>query len=204
VLETRTVIPVGAREAIPVDVRIVSATHRSLRREVEAGRFRADLMFRLRVIPIFLPPLRARPGDVRLLCERFIAEMNPKSRRRIEHVAPAAMRILEGYPFPGNVRELKNVLAYAYAIGDGPVLRPADLPPELQEATSAMDAEEPIPRAEPSPARVEPTAPLTPEAQRIVHVLERTAGNRDRAARILGLSRVTLWRRMRALGLIPG
>jgi transcriptional regulator with PAS, ATPase and Fis domain len=198
VIETRAVIPVGAREAIPVDVRIVSATHRALRKEVEAGRFRADLMFRLRVIPIYLPPLRARRGDVRLLCERFIAQMNEKGRRRVEHVAPAAMAVLDAYPFPGNVRELRNVLAYAFAIGDGPVLGTADLPPELLEPQGALDSEAPS-MIQPAP---EPARALSPEAQRIAHVLERTAGNRDRAARILGLSRVTLWRRMRALGLL--
>ncbi|APR75772.1 Nitrogen regulation protein NtrC [Minicystis rosea] len=200
VIETRTVIPIGAREAIPVDVRIVSATHRALRKEVEAGRFRADLMFRLRVIPIFLPPLRERPGDVRLLCERFIEEMNERSRRRVERLAPAALRILSMYAFPGNVRELKNVLAYAYAIGDGPILDAADLPPELTEPSAASDD---VPRgAAPAPARSDAVRGLSPEAQRIAHVLERTAGNRGRAARILGLSRVTLWRRMRALGLL--
>jgi transcriptional regulator with PAS, ATPase and Fis domain len=198
VVETHTVIPVGGREAIPVDVRVVSATHRSLRKEVEAGRFRADLMFRLRVIPIFLPPLRARPGDVPLLCARFIAAENEKGRRRIEHVAPPAMAILEAYSFPGNVRELKNVLAYAFAIGIGPILRPADLPLELTDPQASLGGGAPAVSAPRSPAR----EGLSPEAQRIAHVLERTAGNRDRAAQILGLSRVTLWRRMRSLGLL--
>jgi transcriptional regulator with PAS, ATPase and Fis domain len=201
VLETHTVIPVGAREPIPVDVRVVSATHRALRREVEAGRFRADLMFRLRVIPIFLPPLRARPGDVRLLSERFVALMNERSARRIEQISPAALEILEAYAFPGNVRELMNVLTYAYAIGEGAVLRPADLPPELHDPTLSLDADDPSARAEPALPRAEPRPPLSPEAQRIVHVLERAAGNRSRAARILGLSRVTLWRKMKTLGL---
>ena len=218
VVETHTVIPVGAREAIPVDVRVVSATHRSLRKEVEAGRFRADLMFRLRVIPIFLPPLRERPGDVRLLCARFIDEMNesPRNRRRIEQVAPSALQLLDAYDWPGNVRELRNVLAYAYAIGDGPVLGTADLPSEITDAGAASDAETrgavrgELPsvearRATGEGAEPSPTPPLSPEGQRIAHVLERTSGNRDRAAQILGLSRVTLWRRMRSLGLLkPG
>jgi transcriptional regulator with PAS, ATPase and Fis domain len=196
VLETRTVVPVGAREAKPVDVRIVSATHRALRREVEAGRFRADLMFRLRVVPIYLPPLRARKGDVRLLSERFVEQMNAEHRRRIERIAPAAMRLLEAYDFPGNVRELRNALAYAYAVGDGPILAPTDLPPELSDARLMTgEAQAPAPPL---------ATKLSPEAQRIAHVLERTAGNRDRAAKILGISRVTLWRHMRALGLLPG
>jgi transcriptional regulator of acetoin/glycerol metabolism len=100
VLETHTVLPVGARQPVPVDVRIVSATHRSLRDAVEAGRFRADLMYRLRVIPIFLPPLRARRGDVMLLAQRFVDELNARGRRRVERVAPATRAVLEAYDWP--------------------------------------------------------------------------------------------------------
>lgn len=196
VLETRTVTPVGGRDAIPVDVRIVSATHRSLRQRVEAGSFRADLMYRLRVIPIFLPPLRERTGDIELLFLRFIEEMNPESRRKIERISPAARRLLLAYPFPGNVRELRNVLAYAYAIGDGPALVPTDLPPEFI-SPEAIPTESIRTESPPATSSVHPS----PEAQRILHVLERTAGNRERAAKILGISRVTLWRRMRELGL---
>lgn len=207
VLETRTVTPVGGRESIPVDVRIVSATHRSLRQQVEAGRFRADLMYRLRVIPVFLPPLRERIGDIRLLCLRFIEEMNRQNRRRIERISPAAERLLLAYPFPGNVRELRNVLAYAYAIGDGPSLVPTDLPPEIVApeisfAPSGPLIARPPSTLPPSPSPSPPTLPrVSKEAERIMHVLERTAGNRERAAKILGVSRVTLWRRMRELGL---
>ncbi len=190
VIETRTVIPVGARDPVPVDVRFVSATHRALRREAEAGRFRADLMYRLRVIPIFLPPLRDRPGDVRLLCEKLCETYNETKRRKIEHVSPAALEVLMRYDFPGNVRELKNVLSYAYAIGDGPILVHADLPPELFEST-------------PDPASAAPAPPppsaASPEATRILRALERTGGSRERAAQLLGMSRVTLWRRMREL-----
>jgi transcriptional regulator with PAS, ATPase and Fis domain len=193
VIEMRTVIPVGARDPIPVDVRIVSATHRSLRAEVEAGRFRADLMFRLRVIPIRLPPLRERPADISLIGQKIIDELNARGRRQITSIAPAAAVALERYEWPGNVRELKNVLAYAFAIGTGPVLELADLPAEL--ATPATRDEVVVaPGAEPSDE-------LTPEVRRIRDALVRTAGNRDRAAKLLGMSRVTLWRRMRELGL---
>jgi transcriptional regulator with PAS, ATPase and Fis domain len=198
VLETHMVLPVGAREPVPVDVRVVSATHRALRKEVEAGRFRADLMYRLRVIPVYLPPLRARPGDVGLLCRQLIEQLNAKNRRRIEHISPAALRILEDYDYPGNVRELKNVLTYAYAIGEGAVLVPSDLPPELADPSFSYDGSAPVK----SPAPAAPAAALPAEAQRIAHVLERTSGNREKAAQILGLSRVTLWRRMKELGLL--
>jgi transcriptional regulator with PAS, ATPase and Fis domain len=193
VLESRTVLPVGGRKPIPVDVRFVSATHRALRKEVEAGRFRGDLMYRLRVIPIFLPPLRAHPADVRLLVQNFIAEARERRQTKLEQVSPEALRILERHDWPGNVRELKNVLAYAFALADGPILLPTDLPPEL---TSKQGADGP-----PEPPHDIPRRPSDPEAERIARALERAGGSRERAAKILGISRVTLWRRMRSLGL---
>lgn len=198
VLETRTVLPVGGREAFPVDVRIVSATHRALRKEVEAGRFRADLMYRLRVIPIFLPPLRERHGDVQLLAEKMIVEMNAKSRRTVLQITPAAIAVLEAHPFSGNVRELRNVLQYAFAIGEGPILLPSDLPPELVRGDGDAAL---LPPASTMSTPVVATENLSPEAARIHRALERAGGNRERAAKILGLSRVTLWRRLRELGI---
>jgi len=195
VIETKTVIPVGARDPIPVDVRIVSATHRSLRAEVERGTFRADLMYRLRVFPLFLPPLRDRRDDIALLAEKHVERLSEKSARKIEHISAAAVEVLRRHRWPGNVRELHNALSYAMVIGDGPVLRPSDLPPELLDPTL-----DPVTSAEVSGPAEPPTAG-DPEARRILDVLERTGGNRDRAAKILGLSRVTLWRRMKALGL---
>jgi transcriptional regulator with PAS, ATPase and Fis domain len=193
VLETRSVLPVGARKPVEVDVRVVSATHRSLRRDVEAGRFRADLMYRLRVIPIFLPALRERRDDIGLLCEKFIERMNPKARRRIERVAPSALHLLGRHDWPGNVRELRNVLAYAYAVGDGPILQPNDLPQELLDEVLRLGS-----AAMTDTARA---TPLGPEAQKVLTALERAGGNKRRAAEILGVSRVTLWRRLRELGL---
>ncbi|MFS8065487.1 MAG: sigma-54 interaction domain-containing protein, partial [Byssovorax sp.] len=197
VLETRSVIPVGGRDPVAVDTRIITATHRALRKEVEAGRFRADLMYRLRVVPIFIPALRDRPGDVMLLLERLIDRLNQRGGRHVESVSPAARARLEAHDFPGNVRELKNLLEYAYVIGEGPTLLETDLPPELSEPS-----DDGVPFA----ANVPPPPPATdqttsPEAARILRALERSGGSRDRAAKVLGYSRVTLWRRMRALGL---
>lgn len=201
VIETRTVIPVGGRDPIPVDVRVISATHRALRKEVEAGRFRADLMYRLRVIPIFLPPLRERPGDIRLLAEKLVSEMNGKSRRTVQQIAPSAIELMERYAFLGNVRELRNVISYAFAIGDGPILLPSDLPPELLESDAGLEDEAAgvTQHTPPRAAALE----LSPEAARIKRALDRAAGNRERAAKILGFSRITLWRRMRELGIEP-
>ncbi len=197
VLETHTVIPVGAREPIPVDVRVVAATHRALRKEVEAGRFRADLMYRLRVIPVFLPALRERRSDIELLVERFVDEANRRGKRRIDRIAPAALATLEHHDWPGNVRELRNVIEYVFAIGQGPELVPNDLPPELLEPELGEHPAMVAPPAVVRPA----TAEASPEARRIAAALSRTSGNREQAAKLLGLSRVTLWRRMKALGL---
>ncbi|WIG94266.1 sigma 54-interacting transcriptional regulator [Myxococcus sp. SDU36] len=187
VLETRTVIPVGGRQPVPVDVRIIAATHRPLRREVEAGRFRADLMYRLRVVPLFLPTLRERRGDILPLALRFLEELHQRGTRRVQRFSPGARRLLEEHPWPGNVRELRNVVEYAYVIGEGPVVHEADLPPEFSE-----------PRQPAPVTRPAPEASLEPE--RIRAALAQVDGNRSEAARLLGVSRVTLWRRLRALG----
>ena len=199
VLETHTVMPVGGREPIAVDVRIVAATHRALRKDVEAGRFRADLMYRLRVIPIFIPPLRARGADVVLLADRFIDQMNTRSPRKIGRISQSAKAALARYAWPGNVRELKNVLEYAFAIGDGPVLVESDLPPEL--LSPAADDDEAAPQAN-TPPPLPDSAEASPEAAKILRAIERAGGSRARAAQSLGISRITLWRRMKELALV--
>lgn len=197
VLETREILPVGARDPVSVDVRIIAATHRSLRKEVEQGRFRADLMYRLRVIPIFLPPLHARGNDVLLLALKLIEEMNQRSSRKVSHIAPSAAEALVRYAWPGNIRELRNALEYAYAIGEGPVLVSSDLPPELTSNESIdIEASPPV-----NTSPISSQAGQSKESERILRAIERSSGNRDRAAKILGISRITLWRRMKALGI---
>jgi len=199
VLETHSVIPVGSVEPSAVDVRIVAATHQPLRTAVEQGRFRADLMYRLRIVPVFLPPLAARCGDVELLTHKLIEQLNQQSGRRITRVSPGALEALTEYPWPGNVRELRSALEYAYVIGDGNQLVETDLPPEIVGGDTAA------PRANTSPITATTSSAGDgdrPEARRIRVALERAAGNRERAAQILGMSRVTLWRRMRSLGLL--
>jgi transcriptional regulator with PAS, ATPase and Fis domain len=185
VLETHTVMPVGAQRTVPVDVRIVAATHRSLRAEVEAGRFREDLMYRLRVVPIRLPPLRARPGDVMLLATRMLDELNAAGGRAIASIGPEAQGVLERYPWPGNVRELRNALEHAYVVGDGPVLAPADLPDEIVHPDVGDEV-----------ISLPGVAAADDEMRRIRAALAQTGGHRGKAARLLGMSRVTLWRRL--------
>jgi transcriptional regulator with PAS, ATPase and Fis domain len=194
VLQEKSVIPVGGRAPVPVDVRIVSATHRSLREAVDAGEFRADLMYRIRVVPLFLPPLRERRSDIMLLVDKFIEMQSRRGEREIRGVSPGGRLVLEGYDWPGNVRELQNVIEYAFAMGQGPILTESDLPPELL-------GEEPGPRLanRPRPRKVHTGSP---EAERIAVALERAAGHRGRAAQSLGMSRVTLWRKMKQYGLL--
>ncbi len=188
VTQERQVLPVGSTRPVLVDVRIISATHRSLRREVEAGRFRADLMYRLRVIPLYLPALRERPADIEPLSLRHLTALSERGKRKVESITPAAMRLLMAHDWPGNVRELQNVLEYAYLMGDGPSVSETELPPEL---------------GQPSPFAVQPTGsePQSQEVERVRRALERASGNRSQAADSLGISRSTLWRRMKEHGL---
>ncbi|MCA9644434.1 MAG: sigma 54-interacting transcriptional regulator, partial [Myxococcales bacterium] len=185
--------PIGGREPIPVDVRVVTATHRSLRSEVAAGRFRADLMYRLRVIPLFLPALRERPQDVGLLSQHFVTQWNQRSKRQVSHVSSGALRALESYDWPGNVRELQNAIEYAFVMGSGAVLTEAELPPEVR-------GDAPLAPASLNVA-AEPDVDLPAEARRLVQALERAGGSRERAAQSLGISRTTLWRKLRRYGL---
>ena len=180
VLEERSVIPVGGARPVPVDVRLIAATHQSLRQRVRDGRFREDLMFRLRVVPIFLPPLRERRRDVSALLWRFIGERNTSGPRVVDTVAPDAMRALLDHAWPGNVRELRNVVDYAFAVGRGSELRRDQLPPELREGPEVLVA-----------------APRGPgdEAEELRAALRRTGGHIGRAAELLGMSRTTLWRK---------
>ncbi|AKT38917.1 sigma-54 interaction domain-containing protein [Chondromyces crocatus] len=214
VLETHTIIPVGGREPVSVDVRIISATHRALRREVEQGRFRADLMYRLRVVPIFLPALRERPGDILPLAEQFLAEFNAQGGRQVKRIAPRARRQMEEYPWPGNVRELRNAMEYAHVMGERETLTEADLPPEFNEQArpvrlplspasvttpaSEVEAHSCSSRASRAPPReVAPGETIEVSLDEIRRALALARGRRAHAAELLGISRVTLWRRLK-------
>ncbi|MHC4934276.1 MAG: sigma-54 interaction domain-containing protein [Planctomycetota bacterium] len=188
VLEQRQVAPLGGDREIAVDVRVIAATHRALREEVKAGRFREDLMYRLRVVPVFLPPLRERRGDVEVLLWHLLEEFNARGPRRVERVAPDAMRALLDHAWPGNVRELRNVVEYAFAVGRGPELRRDELPPELQEGAQERRAGAPT-------ARV--TRRDGDEKARIREALQLSEGRINEAADRLGMSRATFWRKRR-------
>lgn len=185
VLQEQSFIPVGGDAAITVDVRIIAATHRSLREEVKAGRFREDLMYRLRVVPIFLPPLRERVQDVDLLLWQCIQQHNQHGPRHVDSIAPDAMRRLLDHRWPGNVRELKNVIEYAFAVGRGNAITMDDLPPEFREA----------PRSNNTLLTSDISSGRMNEAELIREVLQSADGHLETAARQLGMSRATLWRK---------
>lgn len=194
VIQERNYIPVGGDHSINVDVRIVAATHRSLREEAKKGRFREDLMYRLRVVPIFIPPLRERREDISLLLWHFIHQHNADNVRKIEKIEPQAMRILLDYAWPGNIRELHNVVEYAFAVGRGATLRCSELPPEFREPRD-VEARFSAPPfiSQPLTAEQETTA--------IRQALEKSNGMITTAARLLGMSRATFWRKRKLYGL---
>jgi two-component system response regulator AtoC len=186
VLQEQSFVPLGGTESVTVDVRVISATNKALRDEVNAGRFREDLMYRVRVVPLFLPRLAQRQGDVAALTWHFIEEYNARGRRRIDAIAGDAMEAMLAYPWPGNVRELHNVMEYAYAVGEGPTLQLGDLTPELRDEPP-MDQDHDPPQI---------TAREL-ERRRLVEALRRSEGRKGEAARLLGVSRSTLWRKLR-------
>jgi transcriptional regulator with PAS, ATPase and Fis domain len=187
VLEERVVTPVGASKEIAVDVRVVAATHRALRREVDAGRFREDLMYRLRVVPILIPPLRDRGGDVEVLLRFFLRRFNKNGPRHVETIAPDAMRALLNHRWPGNVRELRNVVEYAFAVGRGEELLLEELPPEFDDERSV--------------AIEDGKGGEQSERERIREALQLEGGAVNAAAKRLGMSRATFWRKRQKHGL---
>jgi len=194
-LESGVITPLDGGPPKLVAPRVIAAAHVPLHTQVAHGRFRADLFYRLGAVTLHLPPLRARRGDVALLLEKFVAEMNERGRRRIERVAPNASARLEQHSWPGNVRELLVAIEAAFATGQGPVLGADELPSEVEPLALRESVKV---SAIPSPIPIEDMD----EAMRIRRALEQASGDRVQAATMLGMSRTTLWRRMRALGLL--
>jgi len=142
VLQERRVDRVGGTRPVEVDVRVVAATHRDLEHDVAAGRFRADLFYRINVVPLHLPPLRERPGDIRQLAEHFLAPGQRENDRPPKRLASETLALLERYPWPGNVRELANAMEHAMALAEGEALEPEDLPEAVRHAARGAELRE--------------------------------------------------------------
>jgi transcriptional regulator with GAF, ATPase, and Fis domain len=195
VLQEHTYERVGDSQTRRTNARIIAATNRNLRRLVADGRFREDLYYRLRVFPLELPPLRSRREDIEPMARLLLSRVGSRTGRALR-LSPEAVRVLLSYEWPGNVRELENALEFAATVCQGQTLQPEDLPPEVIAAGPAP-GEEPalLPRPRPS-------APLPIRDDRDLRTaLEMNRWNREATARALGVSRSTLWRRMRAASL---
>jgi DNA-binding NtrC family response regulator len=188
-LEEKTFKRVGGLGDIRVDVRVVAATNRDLEREVKAGKFREDLFYRLQVMPIALPSVRERRGDVSLLARYFIDQFNREFRKRVRGLSPAAATVLEQYQWPGNVRELRNAIERAMLLSDRAYLEPQDFtltrtvnPTEFRLPAEGVNLED-------------------VERQLLVQALERAGGNQTQAAQLLGINRDQVRYRIEKFGL---
>ena len=188
VIENKTFRRVGGVKDLRVNTRIISATNRDLKRAIEEGKFRSDLYYRLQVIPIYLAPLRERTDDIVLLANHFISVFNREFKKNVKKVSPAVGSLLERYRWPGNVREVKNVIERAMLLEAEEELLAAHLPPEIVHGeppaehggeTTALDGFYPISLADMEKILIERT-------------IKESAGNKSKAARILGISRQTL------------
>lgn len=191
VLEERQFERVGGQETISVDVRLVAATNRDLKKLVEEGRFREDLFYRLYVVVVQLPPLRERASDIPLLVNHFVKQFAQSHGKTIESITPEAVDILAAYSWPGNVRELKNVVERMVVLTRGAKLTARDIPASIKEHSSKH-------------ATLTATGDLSleeAEKRLILHALKMQNGNRTRAAAQLGISRRTLHRKLNAYGL---
>jgi transcriptional regulator with PAS, ATPase and Fis domain len=185
VLQEREVQPLGAQTPVPVDVRIVTATHRDLDALVADGRFRQDLLYRINVIEVRVPPLRDRPDDVAALVAHFLDKHGARLGRPGCTVSDEAMLVLRRHTWPGNVRELENAIERALVLGTGPVIGVEDLPDNLRRQT-------------PSIAHGDIGRRLADvEREHILRTLRAVKGNKSAAARTLGLNRKTLYRKLR-------
>jgi len=182
-LQERTIRRVGGNDPIPVDVRVVAATNRDLRKLAAEGEFRDDLYYRLNVVTITVPPLRERSSDIPLLAQHFLETFAQRTELPVKRLAPEALALLAAYHWPGNVRELENVIERAVALSSSETLLPDDFPPQLREESGRT------PRL--------PAAGMTLEEVKrwyVNKVLEEAGGNKLRAAELLGIDRRTLYR----------
>jgi len=190
VLEEKIVERVGSSTPITTDVRIISATNKDLLQLVEQGAYRKDFYFRINVIPIVLPPLRQRVDDIPLLAEKFFTKLRLKSGKEIAGISRETMEVLVNHSWPGNVRELKGAFEYAFVTCHDEMIQPFHLPETILR-----------PKAAETGGKKKAFSLKEIEKQELLEVLARTGGNQSKAAEILGVSRVTVWNRMRRFGI---
>lgn len=191
VLQENMIERVGGNSSIPVDVRIIAASNKSLEEMVKEREFREDLFYRLNVIPIHLPPLRARISDIEILANTFLEKFNKKLNRYIRAIDPSVIELFKCYSWPGNVRELENVIEYGVNMASGSTIRVCDLPRRLKGNDSG---EEPHEEEVITPIRELERA----EIEKAVKIFGNTSEGIERAAEALGISRATMYRKIRS------
>jgi two-component system response regulator HydG len=196
VLQERKFERVGGEETVEVDVRVVSATNRDLAAMVKASRFREDLYYRLDVVPITLPPLRERPGDVEELARYFVSRMAPRLGRAVTTIAPEALELLRRHRWPGNVRELENVIEQALVFAEGEKVRPEDLPDGLRKAPRAPVL--PVPQGDRSLTEILEDL----ERHLILAAYEKARGVKAETARLLRIKPSALYYKLEKYGIV--
>ena len=190
VLEEGEFTPLGHTKSLKTDFRVVAATNRDLKQMAKEGTFREDLYYRLNVVKISLPPLRERKEDIPLLVEHFIHKFNLLKGRTVRGLSPEVMALFLAYPFPGNIREMENIIEYSYILCKGPTIEMEHLPSDLKEWAASH------------PTVQTPMGSLAKEeVARIQQALSKHKGNKVATAKELGISRTTLWRRIKKYGL---
>ncbi|MEW6352449.1 MAG: sigma 54-interacting transcriptional regulator [Thermodesulfobacteriota bacterium] len=206
-LDDKVLHPLGSTKGVHVDVRVIAATHRNLEQMVREGRFRQDLLFRLNVIRLHLPPLARRTGDVKMLMDHFLHTFNPRFGKKVKSFDTAAHDTLLAYRYPGNVRELRNIIEYAVNVSNGHVVTVSDLPEYLTHSEPFSEVEHLFGEQESAPEQMpEPRSSdlKWEDAERgmIMDAMKKARGRRSEAAEILGWARSTLWRKMKRYGII--
>ena len=189
VLEEKEIERVGDHKPIKVDVRIISATHRDLEEQIARGLFREDLFFRINVFPLVCPTLSERPEDIPIIVQNFLKRNNQKSGKKILGLTPGAIEKLTSYYWPGNVRELRNAIEYAYVLCPGGGIDEKHLPPKILKQGSIKRK---------TGAESED---FKQEKEKMIEALRKAEGNQSEAGRILGISRVTVWKRIKKYGI---
>ncbi len=194
VIQEKEVLPVGGEKPIPVDVRFIAATHRDLNKDVSNGRFRQDLFYRLNIITIQLPPLSERNGDIPLLAYHFLAKKSKTLNKDIQVIDQDSVDLLCQYSWPGNIRELENIIERAVVLSSGPSIRVSDLPEYIRNLSVEVYRH---------PSSRVPTLE-DQEKNYIKWVMKKCDGNKTKAAKIMGIDRVSLWRKIKRFKLESG
>ena len=208
-VEDRVFEPVGSNKTLPLQARLIAASNRPLEQEVAAGRFRADLFYRLNVVAFTPPPLRERAEGAAHLARGFVVEFARRMNRPVPELSAGVLQALDAHSWPGNIRELRNVIERAVALCDGAMIRFDDLPEGFRDLGLAKPTSPPSPLSASTPTLAEALSTLAEskeavEREQITAALQRNGNNRLRAAADLGICRMTLYKKLHKFGLMGG